>query len=561
MEYEIRKISNIKNIGNLGNIGSAIISDNGFREDDLLKDFPDLFNDINEFSYISNNLTILKNTEKFTNFIAENKNKKFCIIGDYDTDGICATSIMKLTFDKLGIECSYIIPNRLEDGYGINISHVDKAIAKGAEILITVDNGICCNEALNYAYEKGLTVIVTDHHMNNEVLPKNEILIDPHTNKDSFEDICGGFISFKLSYALLKKFEEINKHQIAYQSSFIMDLSVFAMASTIADVMPLIGENREIAKIGLNYGNYLRDKNAWGSIALKFLSGFSSYGFKKGSDDVFTEQFISFSLAPMINSQGRVYGNAEKIVDDIISVNKPNGGFINGYRDVNFKRKNNTGILMNDVKLNNSLPANFYLLDESKYNFDISGIIGIVSSNLLEKNRKPTLVGTYKNNMYVFSGRSNQNYSLLNECKKILTDHPEINGVVGGHNCALGLHLNTENDVKEFGKYFQEDNKNDLKSSILKPIIAYEFDKLFYDEMFSSGRKFAPYGHSFSKLIYHYSGIITNYNSLEKTFNIGDIIFRTFKEVPENKNCDVYFTTEFDKISGYFLAKEVKEIL
>ena len=124
---------------------------------------------------------------------------------DYDADGIMATTIMKIALDGFGVKgIKIIIPDRLNDGYGIKVKHVDKAIELGSEVIITVDNGITAVDVVEYAKSKGLSVIVTDHHIPDKAnLPKADLLINPHLTDEKFEHICGAMVALKLSLSIL----------------------------------------------------------------------------------------------------------------------------------------------------------------------------------------------------------------------------------------------------------------------------------------------------------------------------------------------------------------------
>ena len=123
------------------------------------------------------------NTEYFIDMINKHQNNKIIIVGDYDCDGVCATSIMLIFLKKLGIDCDYIIGNRFIDGYGMNNDLIDKAIAKGASLLITVDNGIKCKDNVKYAKDKGLDIIVTDHHLPDSI----EETVEANSNWTAFQ--------------------------------------------------------------------------------------------------------------------------------------------------------------------------------------------------------------------------------------------------------------------------------------------------------------------------------------------------------------------------------------
>ena len=175
--------------------------------------------------------------------------KKIRIIGDYDIDGVCSTSILMNILTSLGANVSYDVPDRIKDGYGINIRLIDLAIEDGVDTIITCDNGIAAFTQVEYAKEKGLTMIITDHHeipykeengQKNFLIPPADVVINPHQEDCPypFKELCGAGVTYKLGIAL-----GVSKE--------VQDLTLkFAAIATIGDVVDLKDENRIIVKKG-----------------------------------------------------------------------------------------------------------------------------------------------------------------------------------------------------------------------------------------------------------------------------------------------------------------------
>ncbi len=172
-------------------------------------------------------------------------NEKVLIYGDYDADGITSTTVLKNFFKDRGLDVGYYIPNRLEEGYGLNRAAVEKIAKDGYTLIITVDCGISCSPEIAYAYELGLEVIVTDHHEPPEVIPKCIAVVDCKRKDSKYEckHLAGVGVSFKLAQAICQKLGLSEKEYLKF-----LDI---VCIGTISDIVPLVDENRVIAKLGL----------------------------------------------------------------------------------------------------------------------------------------------------------------------------------------------------------------------------------------------------------------------------------------------------------------------
>ena len=225
-------------------------------------------------------------------FISENK--KIRIVGDYDIDGVCSTYILYDSIKRLGADISYAIPDRISDGYGINISIIDRAIEDKIDLIITCDNGIAAAEQISYAKKNNITVIVTDHHDISELPSDAAAIVDPKRDDVEkpypFAGICGAVVAWKF----MARYYEIYKND----RNFVIDNYLeYAMLATIGDIMPLVNENHIIAKLGLK--KIVNTKN----LGLRKLLEVTGIDFENKE---VTAYHVGFIIGPLINAAGRM---------------------------------------------------------------------------------------------------------------------------------------------------------------------------------------------------------------------------------------------------------------
>lgn len=342
------------------------------------------------------------------------------IYGDYDVDGITATSVLYLTLRKLGAKVNFYIPERLAEGYGINEEAIDKIAQKGTKLIISVDCGITSVKEVEKAQFLGMDVIITDHHSIPKEIPKANVVINPHLPDIGypFSDLAGVGVAFKLSYALIG--EE------AYEFLDIVSIG------TIADIVPLLGENRIIVKEGLKRLNETRN------IGLKALIKVS--GLKNIEID---EYHVGFMLAPRLNAAGRLK-SAEAAVKLLIS------------QDV--KEAEDIATYLNQENLNRQQIENQILqqaMERVKEGVDLDrekiivlwnenwhpGVIGIVASRITERFHRPSILISLGEGEGKGSGRSIEGFNLykaLEYCKDYLVKY-------GGHEMAAGINIEKNN--------------------------------------------------------------------------------------------------------------------
>ncbi|NLC96451.1 MAG: hypothetical protein GX675_02645 [Erysipelotrichaceae bacterium] len=342
-----------------------------------------------------------------------NKEKIF-IAGDYDADGICATTIIKDSLDKYGVESGYYIPNRFTEGYGLNSERVNQAYQKGYSLIITVDNGVKANDAINKAKSLGMDVIVSDHHQIEENV-NADILVHPDYMDDRFEGLCGAGVALQISRKLIGN-DEFH--------------TTLACIATIGDMMSLFKENRTIVKHGLKILN--THKYTIFDVLID------------SNNKVITSSDIAFKLVPKLNAMGRLQelGNPndiiryyflsndikEKIImkDNIININKQ--------RQYLSKKMYEKAITLMENEP-------FIIIESEDFH---EGIVGLVAGKLSNTFNKPTIVFNNNNGILKGSGRSIKGFDLYGFLSEGFNELINF----GGHSQAVGLSLDYNDYLK-----------------------------------------------------------------------------------------------------------------
>lgn len=356
---------------------------------------------------------------------AIHQDEKIIIYGDYDADGITSVTVLKKFLEERGIVVGTYIPNRISEGYGLNIGAVKNIYEQGYNLIITVDCGITGTEEIDYANSLGMEVIVTDHHEPADKLPKALAIVDTKRkdNKYPFTQLAGVGVVFKLIQAFSIKVGIEQKEYLKY-----LDI---VCIGTISDIVPLVDENRVIAKLGLLLVAQTRNP---GLKALLKITGFNNIN----------STTISFGIAPRINACGRM-GNEKLALELFLSDN--------------YEIAEKLAIKLNEYnKKRQAIEKQIYdeaveiIEQENQDNSCIvlgnddwsHGIIGIVASKITEKYYKPSILVCYEGNMGKGSGRSIQGFDLheaLMECGDSLEKF-------GGHEMAVGITIKRENFSK-----------------------------------------------------------------------------------------------------------------
>lgn len=345
------------------------------------------------------------------------------IFGDYDVDGVCATAILYEYLTNIGGRVRCKLPLRNEGGYGINKDALDKLAEKGYTLIVTVDNGISAVEEAAYAKTLGIDLVITDHHLPAETLPDAVAVVDPKRGDDEspFKDLCGAGVAFKLCAAL----EECNPEEMLEMYGEL------AALGTIADVMPLVGENRTLVKEGLTL---LQDTMRPGIQALLESGGYAG--------KPVTVDTVSYGLAPRINAAGRMENAAVALKLLLCSSEEQATGIAARLSEINTERQQTEqAVSAAAIAQLEADPARagdrvLVVAGEGWH----PGVIGIVASRLCEKYRRPALVISLQNGEGRGSGRAPAGFDLhgaLAACSGLL-------GRYGGHAAAAGLLVEEE---------------------------------------------------------------------------------------------------------------------
>jgi single-stranded-DNA-specific exonuclease len=552
-KYIEKKLSGVEKIQGFGLVESTLFRENNLTDlNEIYKNFPDLKTK-SWLTKFMQEVSRIGNSDKFVSFVEAHKNNNYCVIGDYDADGIMATTNMKLALDTFGVKkCDFIIPDRINDGYGIKEKHVDRALEMGAEIIVTVDNGISANSAIDYAKSKGLLVVITDHHIPDKSnLPNADIIINPHLTDEVQEDICGAFVAFKLALALLNM--STKEHEYV-----LKDMALFAAVATVSDVMPLLSENRLLVKYVLDNVNFVKEKNLWVGRTLKFISGFSNSRLIKDKETNITEDTIGFYIGPTINASGRVNGETEQIVKDIISATEY-AKFINGYKEINIERRKKTQEIFKEHVHNINEPVGFLIIDPKKYEYPIGGLIGLVANRIADQESKPAFVGTEKDGKISFSCRSVSGYSLYEALERFHKKYPGTSVEGGGHDGAIGIRTANEKEIQLLKEHFFEDylqNRRDTEE------ILYIYEPSLMNEIFEAHRKLSPFGKNFNRLRFVYEGKVENVDTEQYLVQVGEVVFKAYSkaaiEQRVGSNVRVIFSASLDnKVYDDYKIEEI----
>ncbi len=364
---------------------------------------------------------------------AKDEGRTVAVFGDYDADGVCASAIMYHALKDFGIQPHIYVPERA-DGYGLSEEAIDRIFEDcNPELFITVDCGISCAKEAQYIYELGCDVIVTDHHELPEILP-DCIIVNPKLEDEyPYDNLCGAGVAFKLACALLG--------ESAYE---YLD---FATLATVADSVPLLGENRAIVTEGLKRFN--------GNIRPCFsaLLGKNVEGI--------TAQTLAFTVAPRVNAAGRM-GDAQAAFRLFISDNEREiydlATKLCLYNTERQKCCDELYVSAKEQLLKKGAYGNVIMLSDESWN---AGFIGIVAARIAEEFNRPTLLFVHNGDMLKGSARSIENVNIflaLKNCARYITEF-------GGHAQAAGINLraadfdNLERALnEEIGKTYSEED-------------------------------------------------------------------------------------------------------
>ena len=345
------------------------------------------------------------------------------VYGDYDCDGVTATAILYSYLQSMGAAVSYYIPDRLDEGFGMNMGAVDTLAKRGVKLIITVDNGTAALPEIDYASSLGIDVVVTDHHQPGDRLPDCAAVVNPHRREyEGFKQLCGAGVALKLCAAL----------EGGSYETVLEDFAPLAAIGTIGDVVPLVSENRTIVEEGL------RQLPMTGLPGLHAL--LTAAGLGEGE---LTASRVAFGICPRLNAAGRMGESAlsERLLlcedeEEAAELAEKLCGLNQARRDQEEKiLETISACLSEDPSL---LLDRVLVLSAPDLGH---GVVGIVASRMVELYGKPCFVISEEGELAVGSGRSLGEFSLfqaVSACSSLLEKF-------GGHKLAAGLTLRTEN--------------------------------------------------------------------------------------------------------------------
>ncbi len=418
--------------------------------------------------------------------------EQITVYGDYDVDGITSTALLYDFLQFLGAHVSYYIPDRRDEGYGINIMAVNKLQKAGTRLLITVDCGITAVGEVEFAKLRGMDVIITDHHTCKERMPgAAAAIINPkrHDSEYPFDALAGVGVAFKLVLALAMNFK-LNTNECFRKYA---DL---AAIGTVADVVSLTGENRIIVDKGLAV---LKNPQRPGLRALKRIAGIS--------DKPVTAANVAFAIAPRLNAAGRL-GTATTAVELLLTADEKRAEEIAGELDRENRERQATEleIFREALEMIDSDPdfekKKVIVLAHEDWHH---GVIGIVASRICERYYRPCILISYSNGIGKGSGRSIKGFNLfdaLTACEDCLSEF-------GGHAVAAGLNINVS-DINRFSEKINKYAEERLRGDLLLPQISIDCEITPADISMGNAKmleRLEPYGMGNEKPVFSMSNM------------------------------------------------------
>jgi len=404
--------------------------------------------------------------------IAKEKNERMIVFGDYDVDGVTSTSILMHLFKKLEFQVSYRVPHRVHDGYGMKKKFIDELAPLGVTLIITVDCGTRDIEVIQYAKEKGIDVIVTDHHAVPEVIPEEAIAVINPKRKDCpypFTGLAGAWVAYKVMMAVAREYmdDETYKH-------YLRESIDIAAIGTVADCMTLTGENRIIVTEWLKQLKKSRSK------------GIRTLIEDKIHDDLDADVF-GFLIGPRLNAAGRMdtpYKAVNLILNNGSSLDKT----LREVEELNDKRKLKTAEFVEKALDSINAEDNILFYDSS----DIEhGIIGIIAGRLTEKFYRPSIVLIDEGDKLVASCRSPEYFSIV----EVLEKFQDYLVAYGGHKGAAGFTILKEKFPEFREKVIAELNAMDFSQHIKEVVVdkCIRLDEIGF-KLIASMNRYKPFG-------------------------------------------------------------------
>lgn len=460
--------------------------------------------------------------------LAHSQKEKVLVCGDYDADGICATTILYESLGRLGIQAGFYIPNRFKEGYGLHPDTVRMAKEKGYGLIITVDNGVKAKEALSLAKELEIDVIVSDHHAMDEDEIPCFCLLHPELMGEDFQYLSGAGVALEISRALIGDHKEY---------------IILACIASIADVMPLWKETRTIVRLGIQY------LKAGLCKPIQLLSN--------DSQPIWEESMIAFQIVPKLNATGRLadMANANNTVRYLMTKNfEQMKSFAKQINTLNDTRKTMSDAMCEEATLLVNAEDQFQILYKESFH---EGMVGLVAGRLSTSLHQPVMVLTKHDTAMRGSIRSYGGLDLtsfFDGCMELLNAY-------GGHKAAAGIGFQEEHLVT-IQNYIKDQMKiQEILDDETIEVIPIHADEANIGEVMSL-QTLAPFGQGFSEPIFFIKGLtLTRLKALSKKkhlkweseqnidcmyFNSGDVI----KEYDEHKQLDFIGTMKISNFMG-----------
>lgn len=391
-------------------------------------------------------------------FLARERQEKLVIFGDYDVDGVTSTALLTEVFTRLGWHAGYYLPHRFDEGYGLTVEAVQNCINKcPATLVVAVDCGSTAVATVDWLKSQGIDVIVVDHHQTCSPAPAVCALINPHRHPPSRNDLrelCSVGLAFKLAHAIVKAGRQTG---LAGATEFdLRPLLDLVALGTVADLVPLTGENRILVTSGLEH---LNGRKRPGLQSLAAVAGV------QGQIGVYE---IAFQLAPRLNAAGRLE-NALAALDLLLAKDIAVAEVLAQRLDTQNRERQKIERAIADqvigavrAKFN---PAEDYVIVEGELLWHL-GVVGIVASRVVREFYRPTIIIGGDSGLWRGSGRSIEGFDLaaaLRSCGDLLTRH-------GGHAMAAGLSLTAEN-LAPLRKRLNQIARQTLPRDLLQPAL------------------------------------------------------------------------------------------
>lgn len=405
---------------NISPLAALILSSRGVTD---LDDFEEFF-DIE--APLSLNPMSMKDMEKAVERITKaiDEYEMICVFGDYDADGVTATALLYSFLESRGANVVRYIPDRITEGYGLDVCAVEKLKETGVKLIVTVDNGVTAFDAIEKAYEFGIDVVVTDHHKTSDTLPKCEAVVDPHRSDcpSKFKELSGVGVAFKLVCALEGGNEEM----------LLEEFGELVAIGTVADVVSLTGENRILVRRGLEQINSSPSLGVAALIEAAYVK-----------DKPISSTTIAYAIGPRINAAGRM-GSADKALDLLLCDDPDRAKFLaEEINTMNVQRQSiETEIYQKALDIIRQRPdianSRIIVVDGEDWH---QGVSGIVATRLTERFGRPSVVISRSGDIAKGSCRSIEDFSIYDAIDAVSDTLEHF----GGHTLAAGITVKSEN--------------------------------------------------------------------------------------------------------------------